>query len=396
MTIRAAEWTSPPVDEDGFVAWLNARRDDDPVQEDPATGDWHVLGYEEAMAGLADHSSLSSAVVSDAQTDSPMALYRSGNLSWMDPPRHGQLRRLVSQVFTPRYVAGLRPMVAATVEGFLTRIRAKPELAYVDEYAASIVSTVIARMVGIPARRQRLFRIWSRDLLALLDARAAADGAQKVAANTQLIAFYLHEYIAERRREPGDDLTSRLIAAEVDGERLGDDEIAGLIALLMSTGQAATLTLGNAVICLDRHPGVADRLRAEPGLLGSVIDEVMRFRNQTTRVERRSVRAVTIGGRTIPPGRSVSIWLAAANRDPRKFADPDTFDPDRSPNQHLALGHGIHYCLGAGLARLEIEIALHRLVAQTREFIVDYARSRLLDPRSIFGAGEIVLKVRWR
>lgn len=396
LIAQAAEWTSPPADEDGFMEWLRTRRDVDPVQEEPATGAWHIFGYPEAMDALADYSALSNAVTSQARPDSPMALYQNGNLTWLDPPRHGELRALVNKAFTPQYVAGLLPAIEAAVDEFFNPIRQKTTVAYIEEFASPLVSTVIARMVGIPDRRQQLFRIWSRDLLALIDGRSAGGDVQAVARNTQLIAFYLHEYIGERRREPGDDLVSRLIAAEVDGKSLNDDEIAGLVALLMSTGQAATVTLGNAVICFDQHLEAAARLRAEPALLGSAIDEVIRYRNQTTRVSRRSVRPVSIGGHLIPSGRPVSIWLAAANRDPRKFDDPDTFDPARSPNHHLALGHGIHYCLGASLARAEIETALGRLLAETRQFAVDYDQSRLLDPRAMFGAREISLQIQWR
>lgn len=396
MGTQAVQWTSPPADEDGFMAWLRARRNAGAVQEEPGTGAWHIFGYGEAAAALADHSALSNAVTADPRPDSPMALYQSGNLTWMDPPEHGELRKLVSKVFTPQYVAGLRPAVEATVAEFLDRIRQNTTVAFVEEFASPIVSTVIARMVGIPDRRQRLFRTWSRDLLAMIDPGSANGSAQTVARNTQLIAFYLHEYIDERRREPGEDLVSMLIAANMDGRSLSDDEVAGLVALLMSTGQAATITLGNAVICLDQHPGALARLRAEPALLGSAIDEVMRYRNQTTLVARRTVRPADIGGVLIPAGRPVSIWLAAANRDERKFDDPDTFDVARSPNHHLALGHGIHYCLGAALARLEIEIALSRLLAETRQFAIDYGKSRLLDPRAMSGASEICLQVQWR
>jgi cytochrome P450 len=394
LTTHTEEWTSPPADEIGFVGWLRERCAQAPVQEDPRTGTWHVFGYQEALAALSDHAALSSAVVSRTPADSPMKLYATGNLSWLDPPQHGQLRRLVSQVFTARYVAGLRPMIESTVEEFLGRIRSRPEIAYVEEYAAPIVSTVIARMVGVT--RHQLFRKWARDLLTLIDTSATTNGVRQVATNTQLIAFYLHEFIEQRRKAPTDDLTSRLIGAQVEGERLDDDEIAGLIALLMSTGQAATLTLGNAAICFDQFPEAAQELRRDPTLIGGAIDEVMRFRNQTTRVSRRSVRDVEIGGLTIPAGRSVSIWLAAANFDERQFDDPGAFRITRSPSQHLALGHGIHYCLGGALARQEIEIALARLLAETREFTVDHSRSRLLDPRSIFGAGELSLRVHWR
>ncbi|CRK56741.1 putative cytochrome P450 hydroxylase [Alloactinosynnema sp. L-07] len=394
MATRAATWTDPPADEAGVVAWLREMCDSGSIRHDP-NGDWHIFGYADVLDALSNHAAFSNAVVGPPPEDSPMNLYRTGNLSWMDPPRHRQLRALVNRVFTPRYVAGLEPMVIATVEEFLDKIRSADRIAYVEEYAAPVVSTVIARMVGIPPGGTRLFRQWSKDLMALADPETTNDGLQTVFTNTQVIGLYLREFIQKRRRDPRDDLTSGLIAAEVDGERLDDAEIAGLIAHLLATGQAATLTLVNAVICLDQHPAATARLRSDPTLLGTTVEEVMRFRNQTTRLTRRTVEDVSIGGHVIPAGQSVSIWLAAANRDPRAFPDPDTFDIERAPNPHLALGHGIHYCLGTSLARMEIGIALDRLLRETRHFSVDYATSRLLDPRQMFGANEISLRVDW-
>ncbi|MGH3761743.1 cytochrome P450 [Actinophytocola sp.] len=387
-------WTPPPADERALTAWLRERCEHDPVQRDP-DGGWHVFGYQEVKEVLADHGSFSNAVVRPLPADSPMKLYRAGNLSWMDPPRHRQLRALVNQVFTARYVAGLEPMIRETVETFLGQIRGRPEVSYVEGFASPVVATVIARMLGIPGKGHRLFRQWSADLLALADPSVEQNGLQKVLTNTQLAEAYLHQFIGRRREHPADDLTSGLIASQVEGERLGDVEIAGLIALLMSTGQAATLTLVNAIIVLDAHRDALVALRARPELLEPAIEEIMRYRSQTTRVARKTTRDVVVAGHEIPAGRSVTVWFAAANRDPRVFAHPDTFDIERTPNPHIALGHGIHFCLGAPLARMELRIALRRLLETTVDFAVDRAGTRLLDPRLMFGASEAAVRFHW-
>jgi cytochrome P450 len=390
--VTASVWTPPPADEVALTAWLHDR---DPVQRDPGGG-WHVFGYPEVKEVLGNHGAFSNNVVRPVPDDSPMRLYRTGNLTWMDPPRHRQLRALVNQAFTARYVAGLEPMVRETVETFLGGIRGRAEVAFVEEFASPIVATVIARMLGVPDKGHQLFREWSRNLLALADPSAQENGLQKVLTQTQIAEAYLHRFIGRRRAAPADDLTSGLIASEVDGERLGDDEIAGLVALLMSTGQATTMTLTNAMIVLAQHPESLAALRARPELLDSATEEIMRFRNQTTRVDRKTTRDVVVGGHEIPAGQQVAVWFAAANRDPRVFPDPDVFDVGRSPNPHIAFGHGIHFCLGAPLARMEIRIALRMVLDSTTALAVDPAGTRLLDPRLMFGASEAAVRFDWR
>ncbi|HVB41305.1 MAG TPA: 2,3-diaminopropionate biosynthesis protein SbnA [Streptosporangiaceae bacterium] len=394
MATRAAVWTSPPADEEGFISWLHARCEEDPVQAGPRNGRWHIFGYQEAVHVLSDHVAFSNAVATDAQ-GSAFKLFKDGSLSWMDPPRHTQLRAVVSRFFTPRYVADLEPMIGSTVEEFLGKIRSKTRVEFIGEFATPIISAVLGKMVGVPPRGQELFRRWSKDLLSLMDPGTTSNRVSAVAASTRLIDVYLHEYVKRRRQAPREDLVGELLTAEVDGEPLTDDEVVGVIGFLLSSGQAAPLTLGNVVICLDQHPDAAARLRADRGLLQPALDEVMRYRNQTTRVARRTVRDVSIGKHVIPAGQDVLVWLAAANRDGRKFERPDAFEIDRPPDTNLALGHGIHYCLGAALSRLEISIALDRLLAQTRSFSVDYAASRLLDPRLTFGASELWFTADW-
>ncbi|MEV7275416.1 cytochrome P450 [Streptomyces sp. NPDC093111] len=393
MSVTTSVWTPPPADEAALADWLRAR---EPVEQAPGGGGWHVFGHQEVKDVLADHGAFSNAVVRPVSDDSPMRLYRKGNLTWMDPPRHRNLRALVSQAFTPRYVAELEPMVHETVDTILDGLRGREEVSFVREFASPVVATVIARMLGIPGNGLRLFQEWSQALLALADPGAEQNGLQTVLTKTQIAEAFLHRFVARRRAAPADDLTSALIAAEVDGERLGDEEIAGLIALLMSTGQAATLTLVNSMIVLARHPEAQALLRTRPDLLHRTIDEVMRYRSETTRVDRKTTRAVVVGGHEIPAGQTVSVWIAAANRDPRVFDRPAVFDIERTPNPHIAFGHGIHYCLGAPLARVEIRIALAKLLDATTGFTIDPAGTRLLDPRLMFGASEAAVRFDWK
>ncbi len=388
--------TSPPADEEGLISWLRAKCEEDPIQAGQGTAGWHVFGYQEAVDVLSDHAAFSNAVIAGTPQGSAFDLFRAGSLSWMDPPRHGQLRAVLSRFFAPRYVAGLEPMIASTVEEFLEKIRSRDRVELIGEFASPIISTVMGRMVGVPPGGQELFRRWSKDLLSLVDPGTAGNRLRAVAASARLIDIYLHEYVSRRRQAPADDMVSGLLTAEAGGKPLTDDEIVSLIAFLLSSGQGAALTIGNAVICLDKHPAAAARLRADHGLLQPAIDEVFRYRNQTTRVSRRTIRDVAIGGHVIPAGQDVSVWLAAANRDRRKFERPDSFEIDRSGETHLALGYGIHFCLGAALSRLQISIAIGRLLAETRGFSVDYAASRLLDPRLIFGASELTFTADWK
>jgi cytochrome P450 len=376
------------------MAWLRRARHTDPVQCDPR-GNWHVFGYAEAADVLSNYADFSN-VVTDVPSTSALKVFGRGNLAWLDPPRHRQLRSLVNGVFSARYTAGLEPMVTAITEEFFDKVRHRDTVAFIDGFAFPIMLTSIARMVGIPHSEYRLFGRWLKALLAITEVEA--QNLMKVFASlTREMDRCLHGLIEDRRRDPRDDLITQLVSARVEGETVDDDELAGLIALLVATGEVgATQTLANAVICLDRYPDVAARLRSDATLLDSAIEEVMRYRNQTIRVDRRTTRAVVLGGHEIPAGQHVSVWLTSANRDERRFADPDTFDIDRSPNPHMAFGKGIHFCVGAPLARLQVKVVLGQLLRETTHLSIDHANSRFLDPRMLCGAGEISLKVAWR
>lgn len=389
-------WVPPPANANDLVSWFHMMRERARIQEQPQRGEWHVFGYAEAKAVLDNHAAFSNAVsLALIPADSPLMLFRVGNLSWMDPPRHLRLRGLVRSVFTPSYVASLTPMVQGIVQEVLNRAAIKDEVAFVEEIATPIVSNVAANMVGIPAGADQQFGRWAAALMALTDPSRAQNGLESFFTETQKMHSYLHEYITKRRAQPEDDLTSRLTQVEIDGARLSDDEIAGLIALLMNTGVTSNQLLINALICLDEQRAVTADLRRNPDQIDSFIEEALRYRGQTPRVERFSMEDVTVSEYQIPAGKHVSVWLSAANRDPHQFPNPDVFDISRSPNLHLGFGHGIHYCLGAALGRIQTAITLQRLLAMTEDIVVDYERSRLLDPRMIVGAAELTLRIRW-
>jgi cytochrome P450 len=395
MAIQTTEWTSPPDTEAELLAWLDAMRELDPVQRDPERGGWHVFGHAECVESLTNHSAFSSVLAADVPEDSPMTIFRIGNLSWMDPPRHQVLRSLVRHVFTPRYVAGLEPMITGTVERFLAEIEGKEQISFIEEYAAPVAAAVIANMLGIPDEDRDLFGRWTAALMSIADPTLKKNEVGTIIGYTRDIKVYLKDLVQARRRAPQDDFITRLTSVEVDGETLTDDEIMGLICLLLLTGQTTTQSLANAVICLDQNPDADQALRADLSLCNSTLEEVIRYRAQTSRVARVTTREVKLGRHVIPEGQPVSVWLAAANFDPARFPDPEVFDLKRYPNKHIALGHGVHFCLGAPLARMESSIALEGFIKRTSSVSVDYAQTTLLDPRLVFGANTLMINASW-
>lgn len=215
-------------------------------------------------------------------------------------------------------------------------------------------------MLGIPPEDRARFRRWSDAIVTT----GAGAGAAAGAAQGEM-AEYFGALLERRRREPRDDLISALLAARIEGRRLDEVEVLGFCVLLLVAGNETTTNLlGNAVLCLDEHPAVAGHLRAAPDLLPALIEETLRYRSPVQAMFRRATADTPLGDRTIPAGARVVAWIGAANRDPAQFPAPDRFDPARQPNRHLAFGQGVHFCLGAPLARLEARIALAALVAR--------------------------------
>jgi cytochrome P450 len=344
-----------------------------PVLFDRTCGLWMVFDYDSVKRVLADHDAFSSRFGPD----------------WMifaDPPRHTKLRALVSQAFTPRSIANLEPRIAEIARELLDDVIPRGEMDMALDFAIPLPLLVIAQMLGIPVADRAKFRHWTDVLLAMSYTIGAAhsDEAAKAAAAYQAATAEMFEYTArvlsERQESPKDDLLTRLGQAEIDGERLTLDEIVGFFQLLLLAGSETTTNLLNsAVLCFVEHPDQLARLYAEPRLLPSAIEEVLRFRSPLQWMYRITTRAVEIHGQTIEAGKMVLAVIGSANRDGKQFAIPQRFDIAREPNPHIAFGHGVHFCLGAPLARLEARVALTEFLGRVRGFAL--ASNEPWEPR---------------
>jgi cytochrome P450 len=396
--------TQAPPSFDALLAWLRQQRDVGSVHHDEEHGIWQVFGYADVEHVLSDFGAFSSDFSEIMPTQRDFALFSRGNFVRMDPPKHHKLRGLVSQAFTPRMVAGLAPRIAELTTELLDRLGGAERFDLVDGLAYPLPVIVIAELLGIPVDDRPIFRQWAELLFSQnqqtseirldeADIRALFDA---VAPTMREMNAYLLAHIRERRAHPDEDLISKLVVAEVDGERLDDEEIVGFVGLLLLAGHVTTTALlGNAVIMLDEHPDAAAELRADASLLPSAIEEVLRYRSPFPRLGRRAARDVELDGRTIAAHHIVILWVASANRDAAQFPDPDRFDIHRSPNPHLAFGHGIHFCLGAPLARLEAKIALGILLERYRSIAVGrYAPAEFHNPWTIISAKRLPVEVR--
>ncbi len=294
-------------------------------------------------------------------------------LIMMDGRRHTRLRGLVSRAFTPRRIAELEPRVRAVARRLLEEMCRKPEADLVSEFSGPLPTIVIAELLGIPAEDQAWFKEKSNAVAQFDPANARAVHPSHAMGAGAELAAYLGERFEERRHEPRDDLLSALLAAEIDEERLSQEELLGFAFLLLVAGNETTTNLiSNATILLDRHREVRAKLSADPGLLPRAMEEFLRFDPPVQGLARTTTRPVSLHGVDIPEGKKVLLLFAAANRDERKFSDPERFDVTRDPNPHLSFGFGAHFCLGANLARLEARVAFEELLPA----IPDY---RLLD-----------------
>jgi cytochrome P450 len=342
-------------------------RAEDPVHEHPL-GFWVLTRYEDVVASLRDPRMLKEALPDFVAKRLGAQTVAKGSISMLDrdPPDHTRLRGLVSKAFTPRVVETLRPHVQDIVNGLLDRVASRGEMDLIEDFAYPLPVIVICEMLGVPVKDQERFKQWGTDMARGLDTILLppdSDVAKRSQAARQALAEYFRELIAERRAHPQDDLLSGLVAAEEAGDTLSEDELLSTVILLLIAGHETTVNLiGNGTRALLLDPDQLQRLREHPELIGSAVEELLRFDGPVQRTARIPNADVTIGGRTIKAGELVMTFLAAANRDPAQFADPDRLDIGRADNRHIAFGWGIHFCLGAPLARVEGQIAINTLV----------------------------------
>ena len=321
---------------------------------------WMLFDYDSVKRALHDHEAFSSRAAPPG--DQPLDW-----LIFQDPPLHTKLRGIIMRTFTPRAIAALEPRIRALSGELLGPAIARGTMDVATEFAVPLPLMVIAEMLGIPAGERDPLKRWSEAILGLSEAVAGGETARRVAgvfrAAKEEMRPCVIRWLAARRADPKDDLLTRLVEAEVDGERLSKEDILGFFQLLLLAGSETTTNLiSSAVLCLAESPGQLARVRADPGLLPAALEEVLRFRPPLQTVFRQTRREVEVRGKRIPAGKLVLAMVGSANRDPRHFRDPGRFDIARDPNPHIAFGHGIHFCIGAPLARLEARIALAELL----------------------------------
>jgi cytochrome P450 len=341
-------------------------RAEDPVHLSPL-GFWVLTRYEDVVAVLRDGRLAKEAVIAFVAARFGIAPGTIG-LSMLDrdPPDHTRLRSLVSKVFTPRVVEGLRPHIQEIVDGLLQRVAGAGSMDLIEAFAYPLPVMVICELLGVPLEDHERFKGWSLDMARGLDAimlPVDSEVARRSGAARHALSGYFRGLIAERRASPRGDLLSALIAAEEAGDKLSEDELLASCILLLVAGHETTVNLiGNGTLALLRHPEQLRRLREDPGLITSAVEELLRYDGPVQRTARMPSTDVTIGGRTISKGEMVMPFIGAADRDPAQFPDPDRLDITRSDNRHIAFGLGIHFCLGAPLARAEGQIAINTLV----------------------------------
>jgi cytochrome P450 len=309
---------------------------------------------------LLDHASVSRALREPEVFGSEVIPPTGKAPDWLiftDPPRHGRQRALIAKAFTPKSVAQLEPQIRALAREL---IAGRTELELVGDLATPLPMLVIAAMLGIPAADRDRFVRWADGINGLSYSAVGGPLAQQMIAAYQRVRDDAEPYVAalveERRRDPRDDLMTRLALAEIDGERLTGAELFGFFQLLLAAGTETTTNLiANAILCAAEH-GV-------PRDLAPFIEEVVRYRTPAQVMFRQTKQAVELHGVTIPRDAFLLVAVGAANRDPAAFREPNRFDPTRDPNPHVGFGHGIHYCIGAALARLEARVVLEELFA---------------------------------
>jgi cytochrome P450 len=335
-------------------------RAEGPVLWVPDLNRWLVTGYRPASA-LLRHEHVSSDRRNWSDYQLPPGRDRPpGGMFSMDPPEHTRLRAPVQQAFTPRLIERLRPGIEALTDKLLAAAAERGEIETMTDFACPLPATVVAELLGIPAQDQELFRDWTTTYTAAIDPVSHVMTSDRgVQAEADLTA-YLTAVVAERQARPCDDLITALAGAGLAG-----DELVELCILLVIAGLETTANLiGNGLHALLANPGQLAKLRADPALISTAVEELLRYDPPVQLSGRVPLRDIELDGHTLRAGQMAGILLGAANRDPDAFDEPNRLDLTRSPNHHLALGRGIHYCLGAPLARLVGAVAIGALVSR--------------------------------
>jgi len=361
----APDLHAPDFLDDPYSVFGKLRREA-PVIRHKETGLWLVLTYEHVNAVLRDRRF--GRLWRDRE---PRERYAAFNLLHRhqmmenEPPDHTRLRSLVAQAFARGHVERLRPRVDAIAGALIDRVEAAGRMDLIGDFAGRLPVELIAELLGVPEGDRVFLRPWSNAIVKMYEWERPAAVEERALVSSGDFAAYMRGLVQERRARPREDLVSHLAVAENDGQRLSEDEAVASAILLLNAGHEASVNvLGNGFVALLRHPAQLERLRADPALVPAAVEEMIRYDAPLQLFERTAREDVEFGGQLIRAGEKAAALLGAANRDPAVFVDPDRFDIGRSPNPHLGFGAGLHFCLGAPLARVELQVAVAALLGR--------------------------------
>jgi hypothetical protein len=350
-------------------------RSTQPVYWSDRLGAWLLTRYTDVASALHDSrlksgsriqaimSQLPETVRSETQ---PLYQHLTKMMAFTDPPNHTRLRTLVGKAFTPGTVAKLRPRIQAIVDELLDKVQGTGKADLVRDFAYPLPAIVICEMLGIPLEVRDHFKQWSNDIVGFVSAgQVTAHKALTAQRSVAALTEYFLSLCEQRRQHPREDLISALVIAEEEGDKLTEDELLSMCVQLFFAGFETTEGLiGNGLLALMRNPDQLKNLRDNPSLIGTAVEEFLRYDNSVQRQARVASVDLEIGGQRILQGQYLLLFIGAANRDPAQFRDPDRLDISRCENKHVAFGHGIHFCIGAPLARLEGEIAINTVLGR--------------------------------
>lgn len=331
------------------LAWFKQMRDASPVLATENNMVWNVFKYEDVKAVFTNYEIFSSQGLPDSNDPLEHSLLRQ------DPPKHRQLRKLVSQAFTPRVIESLAPKIEVIAESLLDEAEKKGRMDAVADFTSPLPITVIAEMLGVSMDHREKFKEWSDALV--------GDHAEDFYQCQREMSEYFSVIAEDRRRHPQEDLITKLVQARIDNEHLSDLEIIGFCILLLVAGNETTTNLiSSAMLGIDSLPEIRSQLLADPTLIPGAIEETFRYFSPVQLMFRHVKEDTVLRGQELKKGQFVHIWMASANHDEEVFEQPEKFNIHRNPNPHLGLGSGIHFCLGSQLARLESRIAIETLL----------------------------------
>ena len=362
------------------LEWCEEMRLASPVVYDQEEEVWLLFRYDDAVRVRSDYKTFSSKDMLSGRRGSA----GGQSIISMDPPRHRQMRSLITQAFSARTITQMAPQIEGIVDELIDRVQARDQMDWMNDLANPLPVMVIAEMLGLPRQEWQQFKVWTDAMMSF--------HPEIVQAHNHFVPYFI-QAIEERSQAPGNDILSLLITAEVDGERLSFQDLMSFCFTLFIAGNITTTnTLGNALLCFDQHPEELERLRQNPDLVPSAVEEVLRTMppgrvGPNGIVDGRTATTdVQIGDQLIHEGDRVITVTLSNNFDESQFPDPEQFDIQRNPNRHLSFGHGIHFCIGAPLARLEMKIALGKILQRLPGLHLLHDKPlEVVDSRIMFG-----------